>query len=42
LRVDEIENSDSMLDVATSNEKNDAFEMMFDINIKTMMTKMFN
>jgi hypothetical protein len=31
-----------MFDIATSNEENDAFEMMFDIDIKTMMTKMFN
>ncbi len=42
LRADEIEDSDSMLDVATSNEEDDASEMMFDIDMKIMMTEMIS
>jgi hypothetical protein len=31
-----------MLDVAMSDEEDDAFEMIFDIDIKTMMNENFN
>ncbi len=42
LRIDEIEKSDSMLDVATLNEKDDAFKMIFDVDIKMMMIEKFD
>ncbi len=42
MRVDEIEKFDLMLDVATFDEKNDAFKMIFDVDMKTMMIEKFD
>ncbi len=42
MRVDEIERFDLMLDVAIFNEKNNAFKMTFDVNMKTIMIKNFD
>ncbi len=41
LRVDEIEKSDSMLDVAMSNERDDAFRTIFDVDMKIIMIERF-
>ncbi len=40
-RVDEIEKSDSILNVAMSNEKNDVFRMILDVDMKIIMIERF-
>jgi hypothetical protein len=41
LRVDEIEKFDLMLDVAMSNEKDNVFKMILDVDMKIMMIERF-
>jgi hypothetical protein len=41
LRVDEIEESDSMFNVAMLNEKNDVFKMIFYVDMKIIMIERF-